>query len=390
MQRQIGIGTIGMGWMGELHSRSHNQVAIRFPEAPATGRLVICADNFERRSQSAAEKYGYQQWTTDWREVLDHPEVEAVSITTPNFLHLEMAEAAAAAGKHIWLEKPCGRSPAETKAIADAINAAGVTSHIGFNYRMCPVVQFAKQIVDSGRLGRLTHFRGRFLEGYGSNPDAMLTWRFSRSLAGSGVVADMLSHVVDQAHFLAGPIRRLASQQNTFIGDRPEPIPGEGTHFSIRKGGPRAPVENEDYVGVLVEFANGVFGHLESCRVIQGEKINLSWELHGTKGVLKWYLGRMGELEFFELSEGDNARDGYVNLLASVEMPYFANFTPGDGLSMSYDDTKVIEAYEFLRAADAGEPGEPNINAALAVAEVSDAIFRSWESGSFEPVRPIT
>ena len=389
MQREIGIGVIGMGWMGELHSRSHNQVPVRFPDAPALGKLVICADNFESRARASAARHGFSEWTTDWRKVLAHPEVEAVSITTPNFLHREVAEAAAKAGKSIWLEKPCGREPADTKAIADAIRAAAVTSHIGFNYRMCPVVQYAKQIVDAGRLGTLTHFRGRFLEGYAGNPDTMLSWRFLRAQAGAGVVADMLSHVVDQAHFLAGPIKRVVAQKNTFIADRPEPIPGEGTHFSIRKGGPRAAVENEDYVGALVEFSNGVFGTMEACRVIMGEKINLSWELHGTKGVLKWYLGRMGELEFFEHVEGDPARDGYVNLLASVTMPYFANFTPGDGLSMSYDDTKTIEAFEFLQATAAGEEGSPSIGDALAVAEVSQAIFNSWESGAFELVGPI-
>ena len=142
-----------------------------------------------------------------------------------------------------------GRYPEETVKIAALVAGAGVNSHVGYNYRWIPVVQLASQLVERGEIGRITHYRGQFLEGYGSNPNAMLTWRFQTDVAGLGVLGDMMSHAVDMAHMLVGPIKRVVSQRETFINERPLPVPGEGTHFSISEGGPRGPVENEDYVG---------------------------------------------------------------------------------------------------------------------------------------------
>ncbi len=160
MARELGVGVIGMGWMGDLHSRSYLQVPMRFPDAAVFPRLIICADEFEARASRAQQAYGFAQSTTDWRRVVDHPEVHVVNITTPNNLHVEMAQAVAAAGKHILCEKPVGRYPEETVKIAALVAGAGVNSHVGYNYRWIPVVQLASRLVERGEIGRITHYRG--------------------------------------------------------------------------------------------------------------------------------------------------------------------------------------------------------------------------------------
>ena len=185
MTRTIGIGVIGMGWMGTVHSRSYRQIPIRFQDCDIQPRLVICADEVEARAREAQTFLGFERYATDWRQVIADPEVELVNITAPNNMHLEIASAAAEAGKHIFCEKPVGRNPQETAAIEDAARRAGVLTCVGYNYRWTPLVQYARQLIEEGRLGRLTHYRGRFFAGYASNPHAVLSWRFQREVAGS-------------------------------------------------------------------------------------------------------------------------------------------------------------------------------------------------------------
>lgn len=383
--QELGIGVIGMGWMGDLHSRSYLQVPMRFPEAAVFPRLVICADEFESRVSRAQRAYGFAETTTDWRKVVEHPEVQVVNVATPNNLHGEIVEAVAAAGKHILCEKPVGRYPEETVKIAALVKSAGVNSHVGYNYRWIPVVQLARQLVERGEIGDITHYRGQFLEGYGSNSDAMLTWRYQSEVAGLGVLGDMMSHTIDMAHMLVGPIKRVVSQRETFIKERPLPVPGEGTHFSITEGGPRGAVDNEDYVGALVEFENGTRGTFESCRVIMGEKFGITFQMNGTTGALHWHGERMSELEIYRV-EDEPGRDGFTRILTGPKLPHHAAFTPAEAMPISYDDIKTIEMYEFLQAIGEDRPSVPGMAEAAAVAEVSAAMRRSWESGGWENV----
>lgn len=388
MSRTIGIGVVGMGWMGQAHARAYRQVADRFSAAGLEARLVVCADDVPARAEFGRERLGFERCTADWRDVVSDPDVEVVNVTTPNHLHLEIVRAAAQAGKHIFCEKPVGRSPQETAAIARAAREAGVVSWVGFNYRWPPLVQFARGLIADGTLGRLTHYRGRFLVDYGSNPDGVLSWRFQRETSGLGTLGDLMSHVVDSAHFLAGPIRRLVGSQRTFITERPLAVAGDGTHFSTGGTGAKGPVTNEDYVGALVEFASGVVGTFEVCRVAKGHGCEMAWEVDGTRGSLKWNYERMNELTA-HLPDGTPAHDGHTVIQAGPAHPHFAAFYPGPANSMSYDDLKLIEAYEFLKTVAAGRQGHPGFSDALAVAEVLSAIERSWTSRTWEDVRPI-
>ena len=297
MTQALGIGVIGMGWMGQVHSRSYRQVPMRFPDAPYSPRLVICSDNVEDRAKSAQTMFGFEETTTNWREVINHPDVQVVNVTTPNNLHVEIIQAIADAGKHLVVEKPVGRTPDETAQAEAIARKAGILSWVGFNYRWVPLIQHAKALISEGKVGDLTHYRGRFFSMYGSNPHGLLSWRFDHNIAGYGVLGDIMAHIVDMALFLAGPIKRVSSQSHTFIPKRPIPIPGKGTHYSVgQPGDPKGDVTNEDYVGALVEFENGARGSLEVSRTIFGPKNQTGFELNGLQGAISWDFERMNEL----------------------------------------------------------------------------------------------
>ena len=389
MAQSIGIGVIGMGWMGDVHSRSYKQVGGRFPDSGIEPQLVVCADDVEARAEDARERLGFARCTSAWEAVVADPEVEVVNIAAPNHMHLEIVEAAAAAGKHIFCEKPVGRNPQETVRIAAAARRAGVKTCVGFNYRWAPVVQYARQLIQEGQLGRLTHYRGRFFAGYASSPHGVLSWRFEREAAGLGALGDLMSHVADMAHMIAGPIERLVANRETFIAERPLAKPGEGTHFSLNTEGPKGPVTNEDYVSALVQFANGAHGTLEVCRIIQGAQCEMAFEVHGTEAAVRWNFERLNELQVYRSDSDDPTREGYTRTLGSPGMPFHGHFNPGPAIGLGYDDLKVIEAHQFLQWIAREEQGEPGFAEALAVAEVQDAIQRSWESGAWESVQTL-
>lgn len=385
MGRTIGIGVIGLGWMGTAHSRCYRQIQHRFEDSGIQPRLVVCADEVEVRARRAESLYGFERYTTDWGKVISDADVEVVNIAAPNFMHLEIVRAAADAGKHIFCEKPVGRNPQETSDIEDAAHQAGVLSFVGYNYRWAPLVQYAHQLIQQGRLGKLTHYRGRFFPGYAKNPYGVLSWRFQREFAGLGTLGDLMSHVVDMAHLIAGPIKRVVGSRETFIPQRPLATPGEGTHFSVSKDGPMGDVSNEDYVGALAQFANGAHGSLEACRIISGPKCQMAFEVNGTLGALSWDFERMNELDLY-LPDEDGSHDGYIRILGGPEHPFHARFNPGPGIGLGYEDLKVIELHQFLKSVADGVQGAPGFAEALAVANVQAAIEQSWDTKCWEAV----
>jgi len=385
MKLKIGIGVIGMGWMGEVHSRSYRQISDRFPDADFQPRLVICADDVEKRAALAQQRFGFENSSTRWQDVIAHPEVRVVNIATPNHLHLEIVREAARAGKHFFCEKPVGRNPEETAAVVRAAHDAGVLSFVGYNYRWAPLVQHAFQLVKQGMLGTITHYRGRFFAGYARDPRSVLSWRFQRDQGGFGILGDTMSHVIDMAHFMAGPIKRLVSSQKTFISKRPLPVRGVGTHFTVGEGGPQGDVTNEDYAGALAEFECGAQGTLEACRVINGPQCQMAFEIHGTKGALSWDYERMNEISV-SLSSGSASSHGYTRILSGPEHPFHSHFNPGPGNSLSYDDLKTIEAYQFLKSVAERRQAAPGVQEAWQVANVQSAFVRSWETAAWTDI----
>ncbi len=388
MAQIVGVGVVGMGWMGTVHSRAYLQAADRFHDSGIRPKLIVCADDVEERAQEAQERFGFERYTTRWQDVIADPSVQIVNIATPNQMHLAVAGAAAASGKHIFCEKPVGKDPRETAEIERLARQAGVLTFVGYNYRWSPLVQYAQQLIRDGRLGKLTHFRGRFFAGYASNPQGVLSWRFQREFAGLGVLGDLMSHVVDMGLMLAGPVKRVVGNRETFFRRRLLATPGAGTHFSVGTGGPLGDVTNEDYAGALVQFVNGVQGSLEVCRVIQGHKCQFAFEIEGTQGALSWDFERMNELQLF-CPDGSAADDGCTRIVSGPQHGFHARFNPGAGVGLGYEDLKTIEAYQFLKSIAEQRQGEPGLTEALRVAEVLAAIERTWETGSWQEVTSI-
>ena len=385
----LGIGVVGFGWMGQAHSRSAARIASLFPERVFDTALVVCGDNVAERREQAVSGVGFREAVEDWRAVVDHPDVDVVYVTAPNMMHEEIAIAAAEAGKAVFCEKPVGGTPDQTVRIEAAARRAGVITGVGYNYRWAPLVQHAKALIESGRLGEITNYRGRFFSMYGADPMGLLSWRFLVDEAGYGVSSDILSHAVDLAHMLLGPITEVSGTRETFIRERPLPKAG-GTHYDRGKpGDPTGEVTNEDYAAAMVRFANGARGTFESSRAIIGPESQMAFDVYGTKGALRWNLETMNEMQVFLVDEEGRAPRGYTTVYAGDRYPYHGHFVPGDANAIGYEDLKVIENYEFLTAVATGEQHRPGFSEAVDYVSFQSAWLRSCESGAWETVNSI-
>lgn len=381
--RDIGVGLIGAGWMGSLHASAYAHVREHYPELPVSPRLVIVADPLETRAQEATGRFGFDTWTATAADVIDHPDVDAVSIATTNHMHLPLALAAAERGKHFWGEKPLGRFPADTREIAAAAMRAGVRTMVGYNYRHAPAVVHARELIAAGEIGEVRTYRGVFLVDYASHPQRAFSWRFSRELAGLGVLGDLMSHVVDMAQSLAGPIDTVVAEADIQIPRRPRASGGMADQFSVADGD-LGDVENEDYVAALARFASGARATFEVSRVNVGHPVHMAFEVRGTRGAVAWDYERMGELQLYDEEQSD---PGFRRVFAAPRHGDFAHFQPDAGNPMSYNDLKVIEARLFLESIVTGTDPVPSVREALATAEVLDAMLRSAGSGAWESVR---
>jgi predicted dehydrogenase len=373
--------------MGRLHTRAYKSVTERYPELGLRTRLVIAADTVEASAREAAEVLGYESWTLDYNEVLNHPDVDVVSICAPNFLHKEMALAAAKAGKPFWIEKPMGRGAQESGEIALAARDAGIVTGVGFNYRHAPAVEHARALIRRGEIGRVTNVRCWLLADYSSDPSGARTWRFEKERAGSGVLGDLVSHGFDLAQYLAGEITEVTAMSQRIIEARPEPARGAASHFS-RGGGELKPVENEDYVGVLARFASGAVGTFESSRVAVGPRAEYVIEVYGTSGSVRWNFQRLNELEVCLGRGGEN--HGYTTVMAGPGHGDFLRFQPGGGTSMGFDDLKTIEARLFLASVASGKQLAPSAADGWSAACVAEAAEQSAADGVWHKVSPIS
>jgi predicted dehydrogenase len=383
-RKRIGVGMIGFGWLGHAHSRSLLRIPTLFAQRSYDPVLVACCDAVRDRAEEAVASFGFARAHTDWRTVIEDAGVEVVFIAAPNRLHVEVVQAAAAAGKAVFCEKPVGGTPDQIVRAARAARAAGVISGVGFNYRWAPLVRYGRELIAAGELGEITNYRGRFFSMYGSDPLGVNSWRFQLDQAGYGVTSDLLSHAVDLSHMMLGPITRVSGVIETFIRERPEPA-GAASHYG--SGGPDdplRPVTNEDYAAMLCEFQSGVRGTFEASRTIVGPESQMAFDAYGTRGAIGWNFERLNELRLYR-STNDRG-SGYTTVLGGDRFGHHGTFVPGSGNPIGFEDLITIEDYEFCRAVAEAHAFEPGFEQALAWASVQDALLRSARSGSWEDV----
>jgi predicted dehydrogenase len=387
VRSRVGIGLVGFGWMGQAHSRSYRRIPMLFPERAGEPELVVCSDTIAERRETAVSAFGYREATADWRAVCAHPDVDVVVVTAPNMLHVEIVEAACAAGKHVFCEKPVGGTPDETLQAWRATRAAGVITGVGYNYRFAPLVRHAAELIRDGRIGDVTSYRGRFFSMYGNDPLGVLSWRFLQEEGGYGVSSDLLSHSVDLAHMLVGRVAQVVGARSTLIADRPLPQPGAGHYGRGAAGDSTGAVTNEDYAVMLAVLETGALATFEASRALVGPESQMAFDVYGTKGALSWNLERLNELRVY--LHGDGPDTGYTTVFGGDRFPYHGSFVPGSANGIGFEDLIAIEDYEFLNAVARGEPHEPGFDAALDYVAVQAALVRSWDSGSWETVVPL-
>jgi len=382
VRRRIGVGVIGFGWLGKAHTRSLARIPMLFRERAYDPVLVACADPAPGAADDAVGAFGFTRASDDWRRVVDDPEVDAVWIAAPNMLHVELVEAVAQAGKHVFCEKPVGGTPEQTARAERAVRRAGVTGGVGFNYRWAPLVRYTAELIGQGELGTLTNYRGRFFSMYGADPLGVLSWRFRLEEGGHGVTSDLLSHAVDLAHHLVGPIARVVGTTATFIPERPV---GTGSHYGRgRPEDPRGAVTNEDYAGMLCEFADGTRGSFEASRAIVGPESQMAFDVHGTAGAAGWDLETLNELRLYRAT--DDRGSGYTTVLGGERFPPHGAFVPGSANGIGYEDLVTIEDAAFCDALAEDRPFSPGFEEALAWVSVQAALLRSAASGRWEDV----
>jgi predicted dehydrogenase len=366
--------------MGQVHARSWARLAQHFPDVGVHPRLVAVADTEPGRREVAEQVYGSEHVTESWHELLERDDLDVVSVCGPNFVHREMGVAVAASGRHLWIEKPAGRTAEDTRAIAAAVREADVRCTVGFNYRNAPAVQVARELVSAGELGTIESVDVRMLADYSAHPDQALSWRFDPAYAGTGVLGDLVSHGVDLALHVGGevvgPVTDLVADQATYLTERPLPGEGSMSHFA-RGDGPRGPVGNEDVASALLRFASGARGTLSSSRVAVGEQCSYGIDVRGTRGALSWDFRRMGELR---VCLGQDYQDAaWETRLVRPGDGDLAAFQPGSGIAMSYDDLKVVECHALARSIVTGVQQGAGIDDAVRAAELVDAMVTSYE-----------
>ena len=376
-KKTLNIGLIGGGFMGRTHSNGYNRIRNFFPDLEYTPVLkAVCFRN-ETKLKAFAEQWGYESTETDWRKLIERDDIDAVDICTPNDTHAEIAIAAAKAGKMILCEKPLARDLAESQGMVDAIEAAGVKNTVWYNYRRIPAVTLAKNIIESGKLGKIYHYRANFLQDWTINENlpqgGEALWRMDAAVAGSGVVGDLLSHCVDTAIWLNGGIKEVSGMTETFVKERMHQLTGKVEQVHI-----------DDACSFFCKFNNGSLGLFESTRYARGHKALYTFEINGANASIRWDLHDLNRLEFFDNGDESNLRGWRSIHVTDGEQPYMNTWWV-PGLGIGYEHSFVHQVADFLKSLETGEPCSPTFKEALETQKVCQAVLdsaatRSWKT----------
>jgi predicted dehydrogenase len=336
---EVGVGMMGYAFMGKAHSNAYKTIPYMIYPPPAIPLLIAVAGRDEEGVKEAARRYGYATYYTDWRDMLKDDRVQLFDNGSPNDMHAEPCIAAAQAGKHVLCEKPLARTAKEAAPMLEAVTKAGVKHMISFNYRFVPAIRLAYDLISSGKLGEIHHFRAVYLQEWIMDPNFPMVWRLDKSRAGSGALGDLGAHIIDLARFLVGEPRRVSSMMRTFMPERPLP-----------DGSGMAKVTVDDAFTSLFEFENGALGTLEASRFCAGRKNHQIMEINGSKGSLVFNLERLNELEVFWKDDQPKETQGFHNILVSEAYhPYWKYWWP-HGHMIGWEHTFIHEISYLLDA----------------------------------------
>jgi predicted dehydrogenase len=376
-KKRINVGLIGYQFMGKAHSNAYRQVGHFFDLPVEVGMHTLCGRNLDAVTKAAAN-FGWENVETDWRKVVENPEIDVIDISTPGNLHAEIAIAAAKAGKAVFCEKPIGNTLAEAEAMLQAVQEAGVPHAVFHNYRKAPAVGLAKQLIDEGKLGTIYHWRATYLQDWIADPAFPLVWRLQKEVAGSGTHGDINAHIIDMARYLVGEIDEVCGLLHTFIKQRP--LAGAindalGAEATTEMG----EVTVDDAAMFLAKFKNGALGTFEASRFAVGRKNYHRWEINGSKGSVVFNLERMNELEFYSEEDAGNARGFRVIQATDSSHPYAGHYWPVAHI-IGYEHTFInLLADAFTNLAE-GKPISPDMVDGFENQRVLDAVERSSET----------
>ncbi|NNF23316.1 MAG: Gfo/Idh/MocA family oxidoreductase [Rhodobacteraceae bacterium] len=364
----VGIGIVGGGYMGKAHAVAMSAVGAVF-ETALRPRLEMVAATSAENAERYRRNFGFARATADWQQLVADPRVEAVIIASPQDTHRAIAEAAIALGKPVLCEKPLADTIEDARAMVDAAEAAGVPNMTAFNYIRTPASQFARKLLADGAIGDLTYFRGEHTEDFLADPSMPFNWRCEG--AANGNLGDLAPHPINAALALMGPITKVMAEVECVHRERP--------------GGT---VTNDDHAQIICRFESGVMGHIYSSRIATGRKMGYAYEVHGTKGAIRFDQEDQNAIWLYR-AEGPEAERGFRKILTGPAHPDYLPFCQGPGHGTGYQDTIIIEARDFLTAIETGEAIWPTFRDGLAVAEVTEAVAKASNTGQWTPVRQV-
>jgi len=369
-RRTIRVGMVGYKFMGKVHSHAYRDVGMFFDMDAGYEMKAICGRD-EQGVRDAASRFGWESWETDWRRLVARDDIDMVDINTPNDSHKEIALAAIANGKHVLCEKPLALNLADAREMLEAAEKAGVKHGVFFNYRFLPAVQLAKKIIDEGRIGEIHHYRAAYLQDWLIDPNAPMAWRLRKETSGSGAHGDINAHCIDLARFLIGEFDRVVGHSRTFVKERPWP-----------DGSGKGEVTVDDATGFLADFKNGAMGVFIGTRFAAGRKNANTFEIHGSRGSIRWDLERLNELEvYFRDDEPELA--GYRQILATEPVhKYAGNWWP-PGHIIGYEHGFVHIVYEFAQHIATDAPFAPTFYDGMKCQQVLEAVDLSIERGAW-------
>ncbi|MBM3810549.1 MAG: Gfo/Idh/MocA family oxidoreductase [Acidimicrobiia bacterium] len=377
-RKKLNIGLVGYGFMGRTHSNAFRKVNNFFDVAFEPVLKCVCARD-GAKADAFAKQWGYESSETDWRRLIARKDIDLIDIASPNDTHADIAIAAAKAGKMILCEKPLARNAYQAEKMVSAVKKAGVANMVWYNYRRVPAVTLARQLIGEGRLGRIFHYRAKFLQDWTISKDLPQggagLWRLDVKVAGSGVTGDLLAHCIDTAMWLNGPIDKVTAMTETFIKQRKHTLTGKVQKVGI-----------DDASAFLARFSNGSLATFESTRYARGHKALYTFEINGEHASIFWDLHDLHRLQYFDHRDEGKVRGWRSLHITDGDHPYMKNWWV-PGLQIGYEHTFIHQVADFLEGLDTGKMPRPDFRDGLATDYVTDAVLASAKSGRWVTVK---